>query len=157
NVPRLRPFPGEIVGEGKPGERRTPLADDVVHHAGQHLAVVVADTLERATHAASLVRVAYEERTPPLALKLAVGSAFPPTHLGGTEAVQVRRGDVGAALAAAAVKLEHTYETPVLHHNPIETGVTIASWDGDRLTIHESTRWVLGARMVVAHVVGVPE
>ncbi len=35
------------------------MQDDRVHYAGQPVAVVVADTLENATYAASLVRIDY--------------------------------------------------------------------------------------------------
>ena len=47
-------------GRPAPGESFFPMQDDVVHYAGQPVALVVADSHERAQHAASLVRVAYE-------------------------------------------------------------------------------------------------
>ncbi len=74
NMPRLRCVKADFSGGGAPGggtmlgEDRLPLQDDAVHYAGQHLAVVVAETLEQARHAASLVRVTYEAERPLLAL-----------------------------------------------------------------------------------------
>src|SRR5207244_8290030 len=45
------------------GERLHVLQDDRVSHKGQPIALVIADTLERATHAATLVRVSYAPET----------------------------------------------------------------------------------------------
>ena len=56
-APQLLP---SLLGQAAPGQSFFPLQDDVVHYAGQPVALVVADSLERAQHAASLVRVAYE-------------------------------------------------------------------------------------------------
>src|SRR6185295_2113246 len=42
--------------------RALPFADATVHYLGQQIAVVVAETLEQATHAAQLVKVTYEAR-----------------------------------------------------------------------------------------------
>ena len=38
------------------------------------------------------------------------------------------QGDVDTALASAAVTLDVTYTTPMLHHNPMEPHTTIAHW-----------------------------
>ena len=50
--PQLLP---SLVGQAAPGESFFPMQDDVVHYAGQPVALVVADSHERAQHAASLV------------------------------------------------------------------------------------------------------
>ena len=42
-------------------------------------------------------------------------------------------------------------------HYPIELSATIAQWDGDRLTIHDSTRWLAGERTTLAAYLGMPE
>ena len=42
--------------------RLIPFADGTIHYLGQHVAVVVADTLEQAQYAASLVNVTYDPR-----------------------------------------------------------------------------------------------
>ncbi|MDF2824417.1 MAG: aldehyde oxidase, partial [Mycobacterium sp.] len=59
NCPRLAPPPTELTDD-LPLERRPPLSDLTVQHVGQHLALVVADTLENATAAAALFDVDYE-------------------------------------------------------------------------------------------------
>src|SRR6266478_8511314 len=60
NAPRFKPYPDDLTKKGAPGESRVPLENDDVHWVGQHLCVVVAESLEQAMHAASLVRVEYE-------------------------------------------------------------------------------------------------
>jgi len=55
------PLVPSLMGDPAPGETFFPMQDDVVHYAGQPVAVVVADSLERAAHAATLVRVTYAE------------------------------------------------------------------------------------------------
>src|SRR5437764_13050513 len=53
----------EVPGTPNPsvGKPLQPLRDDVICHNGQPIALVVADTFERATHAAALVRATYHE------------------------------------------------------------------------------------------------
>ena len=45
-------------------EARLPLSDNKVYYAGQIIGLVVADTFERARHAAHLVKVKYDAQTP---------------------------------------------------------------------------------------------
>nr|WP_287304154.1 hypothetical protein [Mesorhizobium sp.] len=47
-------------------EEFTPLQDDVVRFNGMHIALVVAETFEQATEAASLLKVEYEDGEPVL-------------------------------------------------------------------------------------------
>src|SRR5256885_11727297 len=53
--------------------RSPPLQDDVVRYHGQPIAVVVADTFERATQAATLVKATYREE--PAVLDFAAAAA----------------------------------------------------------------------------------
>jgi xanthine dehydrogenase YagR molybdenum-binding subunit len=150
NAPKLKK-----PADGDPGEDRMPLADDVVHYAGQHVALLVADTLERAQHAASLVRVRYREEEPVLTLS-AAGATAPERWF--KEPLQYERGDVAAALAEpGTVKVTATYTTPIETHNPLEPSATVASWDGDRLTVADSTQAVVDARDFLAEAFGLPK
>ncbi len=118
-----------------------PLDSDAVAYAGQIVALVVAATQEAAEEAAGAVRVAYAEEP-------AAGGFDAP----GAETVRLAdlkaqhedivRGDAEAGLRQAAIRVEARYETPIQHHNPIELFTTRAAWDGDRLTVHEPTRYV---------------
>ena len=66
-------------------------------------------------------------------------------------------GDVNAGLAQAEVKVEETYTTPIHHHNPMETHAAMAQWDGDKLTLHDTTQSVTNRRSYVAKMFGIPE
>jgi len=129
------------------------LQDDLVHYDRQPVAVVVADTFERATDAAAMLRVRYDAAPP--ATRMNGSSAYKPAQVHGKDA-DTRKGDAEAALASAAVKVDNTYTTPVEHHNPMEPHATIALWEGDRLTVYDATQGVIGARRKLAAVFGVP-
>src|SRR5207248_5432632 len=104
---------------------------------------VVADSLERARHAASLVDVDYETAPAVLALDNpeAQRNAVAADTFVGREKLQITRGDADAALADAEAKVDVTYATPIENHNPIETYSTIAMWETPgRLTVYEATR-----------------
>jgi xanthine dehydrogenase YagR molybdenum-binding subunit len=147
----------EPLQSGKMGEDRLPFSDDVIHYAGQHVALVVADTLDHARHAASLVKVRYQEEKPALTIEEAMSTAYSPKASFGRP-LQHERGDVEAALAApGAVKLRQTYTTPVETNNPMEPSATVASWDGDKLTVADATQGVMGTRGILAQVFGIPK
>src|SRR5213079_2042993 len=100
NVPQFKPYPDNLTKKGGPGESRVPLQDDEIHYAGQHLGVVVAESFEQATHAASLVRITYQTQKPVVAIpdEAAQKSAMIPETFIGREKLQVKRGDVDGAL-----------------------------------------------------------
>src|SRR5256714_6991387 len=155
NAPRFKPYPDNLTKNGAPGESRVPLQDDDVYWVGQHLGVVIAETFEQATHAASLVRVQYDAK-PPL-VSLADVSPVQPEKFIGRERLQAKRGDVNSALVTAAHKIEAVYSTPIENHNPIETTSTTAEWEmSDRLLIHESTRGIKQLQKIVANAFGLP-
>src|SRR5206468_7121500 len=159
NAPHFRPYPDDLSRAGAPGESRVPLQDDNIYFAGQHLGVVVAETFEQATYASSLVQVTYQQQPPVVTLgdERAQKSATWPEKFAGRDALQVKRGDVDAALAIAAHKIDVIYSTPIENHNPIETYSTTAEWETpDRLLIHECTRGIKQLQRVVANAFGLP-
>src|SRR5205085_7345438 len=100
NAPQFKPYPDQLTKKGAPGEQRLPLQDDEVHWSGQHLGIVVADTFERAMHAASLTQVTYEPAKPVVAPdELDESKLLAPEKFIGREELQVKRGDIAAALA----------------------------------------------------------
>src|SRR6266513_5394198 len=160
NAPQFKPYPDDLTKKGAPGENRVPLQDDEIHYAGQHLGVVVAESFDQATHAASLVRVTYQTQPPVVTLddeRVPKNATFP-EKFAGREALQVKRGDVDAALATAAHKIDVVYSTPIENHNPIETYSTTGEWEApDRLLIHECTRGIKQLQRVVANAFGLPQ
>src|SRR5437773_4086819 len=159
NTPGFKPYPDDLTKKGAPGENRMPLQDDEVHYAGQHLGVVVAETFEQATYAASLVRVTYQAQPPIVDLldQRAANTATTPEKFIGREELQIKRGDVDAAIGGAAHKIDATYSTPVENHNPIETYSTTAEWEApDRLLVHECTRGIKQLQRILATCFGLP-
>ena len=124
------------------GAQLPMLQDDLVRHNGQHIGVVVAETLEQATYAADLVRFAYEEEPAATSVEAALAHAFPVTegNEGSGTPAAYRRGHPDRALADAPVTVDHTYVIARENHNPIELHATIAEWDGDRLTLYDKTQ-----------------
>src|SRR5437016_11012970 len=154
NAPQFKPYPDDLTKKGAPGENRVPLQDDEIHYAGQHLGVVVAESFEQATHAASLVRITYQTQKPVVTIpdEAAQKSATMPETFIGREKLQVKRGDVDGALTSAAHKIDIVYSTPVENHNPIETYSTTVEWEApDRLLIHECTRGIKQLQKIVAN------
>jgi xanthine dehydrogenase YagR molybdenum-binding subunit len=135
------------------------LQDDRILYSNQPIALVVADTLERATHAALLVRAREEPEKFTVRLDDEIDRAFPHelfSSAGRSPADEVH-GDVEGGLSRGAARLDHTYEMPPETHNPIEPHATIAVWSGpDRLTVYDSTQGVSGVRKKLAKAFDLP-
>ena len=155
NAPRL---PGVAkLGKGN-GRGVQVLQEDAVLYADQPVALVVADTLERARHAAALVELRYAAETPAVTIEPELERAYAPPAPPGRPPPDSNRGDVDAGMAAAAHKVDATYTTPIHHHNPMETHGSIAVWPGaDRLTIYDSTQGIFEVRQRVADAFGLPK
>jgi xanthine dehydrogenase YagR molybdenum-binding subunit len=145
--PLYRTVPGD--GDATNSEVRSAFEDEVIRHWGQYVAVVVADTLEQATAAASAVKVEYASETPNVSPKL--GDDF----TGKPKSVS-KRGDPDSAFASAPVKVDAVYTTPVETHNPIELHASVAVWDGDHVTLYETSQGVVNHRVVMAQTLGLP-
>src|SRR5262249_26852095 len=129
-----------------------PLQDDRIVHHGQHVAVVVAQSLEQAAAAARLVEADYEAAEP--LLDIGDPRAERVENASGRD---VSRGDVAAGLAAAEGVLAATYATPAPTNNPLGLFATTAYWDGDLLTVHDTTQGPVFARRALAATFGLPE
>jgi xanthine dehydrogenase YagR molybdenum-binding subunit len=152
NVPKMKKAKTFMSG-GSAGENRMPLENAEIHHAGQHIALVAAHTFEQATAAAMLVRATYDEKKPRASMDQHRGDAVPKGMFGPPES---KRGDAKAALASAEVKVDETYRTPIEHHNMLEPHAVVAMWDGDRLTVHDSSQYIFGAQKDLAEVFSIP-
>ena len=153
SVPRL---PAADHNPKNPGDRVLQLLqDDKIWYADQPIAVVVADTLERAQHAAARVTASYDTTAPIAQIESSLGEAYDPGKMGPNGDSQSTRGDLDAGLAAATTKITQTYTTPVENHNPMEPHATIAVWQGDtRLTLYDATQGIFGVRGKIARTFG---
>ncbi|HSU05369.1 MAG TPA: xanthine dehydrogenase family protein molybdopterin-binding subunit [Acetobacteraceae bacterium] len=144
----------------KKGSQQTvhaPLLQDMeVHYNGQHIAVVVADTFDRATAAAARVRAQYQPGEPVTRMESALDQAYAPKHFrNGSRPPDSRRGDPDTTFATGAVRVQATYVTPIENHNPMEPHATIARWDGDKLTVWHATQGISGTQQSLAALFGI--
>ncbi len=157
NAPKL-PAQGRAGVNPPAGRVLSLLQDREVRYNGEPVALVVADTFEQAMHAASLVRVTCREQTPALDMDRELPNAEPVTEkiLGQFEPAS-HRGDPASALASADVRVDAVYTTPLETHNAMEMHATIASWNGDMLTLYDATQYVYGVKKFVARTLGIAD
>jgi xanthine dehydrogenase YagR molybdenum-binding subunit len=144
----------KLAGASKKGEGIDRvlqiLQDDQVHYSDQPIALVVADTLEHASYAASLVKPTVDAASVVLDMEAERPRAYPPKSLNGKPA-DSNKGDFDKAFAGAKTTIEQTYTTPDEHHNPMEMHATIAVWQGnDKVTVYEATQGISGVQKKVA-------
>lgn len=148
NMPPVIPQPPVSQGGGG-GTVVVPMRDTRIHYAGQPIAMVLADTLENATHAASLVRAKYKTEEANTELEKGRARAKP-------FRIPKMRGNADQALAGAPVKIDATYHIPIEHHNPIEPSGTVAIWEGNKLTVYEPSQWLKGVQLTLSRAFGIP-
>ena len=142
-------MPDDMVQGGTVAESRPPLVDNRILHHGQFIAMVVAEQLEQARHAASLIEVEYEDERFAVAAEDARASAYHPDQFM-DEPLTFERGNVQNGLEEADVSIDCTYITPIEHPCALEPHASIASWSDDALTVYNATQWVMGDRVVLA-------
>ncbi|CAN5700322.1 xanthine dehydrogenase family protein molybdopterin-binding subunit [soil metagenome] len=137
-----------ITHENQGETGKSPLLPDEIAYSGQTYAVVVAETLEAATHAAALVKLTLDAQPPQadyLKLLDTVTGGRPPQ----------KRGDPDAGLAASAKRIDAVYTTPTEHHNPMEPHATVAVWENGGVTVYDATQGVSGTAGTVAGRMGI--
>lgn len=121
------------------------LQDDVVDFRGQIVGVVLADSPEAARHGASLVQVSYTETEFVAQMRDDSPVTAPDEVMPGTP-TDTAEGDLDAAMASAAIRVEETYRTPHEHNNAMEPHAYVVTWhDDDAVTVHTSTQHPHGA------------
>lgn len=133
-----------------------PMLSDAIAYRGQPIALVLAETLDAAIHAASLVEGRYQAEpfSPSLGSEGSVvipqAQSPLPQQLFGDISV----GDAQGAWDEALTKTDLTFHSPPQHQNPMELVATVAAWDGDHLTIYEGTQNSGSLRHGVAEILG---
>ena len=150
---------GDAVKPGRPltslgytNTRIAPLATNRIHFAGQIVALVVAETFEAAREAAHLVGVSYTTEAVTADMRGAGAISKPAKSM--LFDTKLRVGDAEKTYGAAAFKVDAEYETPAQHHNPMELFQVICAWEGETLTVWESTQHVIGTQRGVAKQLG---
>lgn len=140
------------------------LFDEELRFAGEEVAVVAADDLDTARDALKLIEVKYEVLPAVTDVEEAAAPGAPQIHPKGNVLVdddghqgdRYTRGDVEQGFREADVVVEGTYRTPTALHNSFETHGCVAAWDGEELTLWESTQYIFGVRGRVAGALKMP-
>jgi xanthine dehydrogenase YagR molybdenum-binding subunit len=119
--------------------------DDKIYFNGQPIALVIADTFERALFAASLVKAVYNKEQHQTDLKSNLSNGVSPGK--GKDYVRGQED----AYKSAPVKIEQEYILPTEVHNPMELHVIIARWDADdKITVWDKTQGVKATQRSIA-------
>jgi CO/xanthine dehydrogenase Mo-binding subunit len=138
---------------------KTKLFDPHCRHEGEEVAALAAETPYQAWDAIKAIKVKYEILPFVADERKALESGAPAIHEGGNRSGETQiyeRGNVEKGFAEADVVLEETYRTESELHTPMELHGCVAKWDGDRLTLWESTQGVYAVQARVAEVLGLP-
>ncbi len=129
---------------------------DEVRFLGDEVAAVVADSEGLARYALTLIAVEYEVLPHVVDLEEAASPRAPKIDPDGNvhDAGSYTRGDTRRALREAEATIDVTYRTSTQMHNALETHGAVASWDGERLTVWESTQSVFGVRNMLKDALG---
>jgi xanthine dehydrogenase YagR molybdenum-binding subunit len=140
-------------------KKTTGLFDPRCRFEGETVAAVAAETPYQAWDAAKAIRVEYDVLPFVADEREALKSGAPHVHEGGNvvgPTQKYERGDVQKGFAQADVVLEEAYRTECEVHTPMELHGCVANWDGNHLTIWESTQGVYAVQAGVAKVLGLP-
>jgi xanthine dehydrogenase YagR molybdenum-binding subunit len=139
------------LGKGKYNTAKL-LGGPEIDHYHQAIAVVIAETFEQARSAAALIDVSYTRTQGRFDLQAAAAAAAAPDSAPDTEL-----GDFEGAFAAAPVQLDAEYHTPDQTHAMMEPYASIATWEGDKLTLWTSNQMIDWTRTDLAATLGMPK
>ncbi|HTU68750.1 MAG TPA: xanthine dehydrogenase family protein molybdopterin-binding subunit [Candidatus Baltobacteraceae bacterium] len=130
------------------------LCDDVVRFYGDRVALVVGETQDAADAGARAMRVSYEDLPVVDDARAAMEPGAPLVHADRAsnvlEHVRIRRGDVDAAFARAAVVVEGAFTTSWQEHAYLQPDAGIAYYEGDRLVVETAGQWLHEDRRQIA-------
>jgi xanthine dehydrogenase YagR molybdenum-binding subunit len=125
--------------------------DDKILYNGHPIALVIADTFERAQYAASLVKAQYIVEKHHTSLKDNIDKAVTPHDDG-----EYKRGTPDA-WKSGPVKLEQEYLLPSEVHNPMELHGIVARWDADdKITVWTKTQGVKDTQNTISQTFKIP-
>jgi xanthine dehydrogenase YagR molybdenum-binding subunit len=147
NRPENQPERGARSYVGSQAGAKPVFAEPNVRFFGQPVAFVAADTLENAQGAADLIRVTYTETPGDYVFDPAQGEPVDG---------ESRVGDFEAAFAAAPIKLDETYSTPIENHCQMEPCATTAWWADGAVTVHTSVQMIKPPQHLLAETLQIP-
>ncbi len=135
------------------------LFDPHCRYAGEEVAAVAAETLFQAREALAVIDVEYEVLPCVAEMEEALLPGAPPIHGGGNrqnETLRYQRGDVAKGFAEADAVVELSFRTACEIHTPMEVHGSVARWEGDTLTVWDTTQGVFAVRDALASALGLP-
>ncbi|MGJ7548622.1 xanthine dehydrogenase family protein molybdopterin-binding subunit [Pseudomonas alloputida] len=130
-----------------------PLFNDQVLYSGQPLALVIAESLELARYASTLIRIDYSVEAHQTDLLAGLQHSHP-----APAETPAPRGDFDGQFGTAAVTVDATYLTANEHHNPMEPHAsTVLYKTGDQLEIHDKTQGTQNCQDYLHKVFGLPK
>ncbi|MBI3150538.1 MAG: xanthine dehydrogenase family protein [Chloroflexi bacterium] len=136
---------------------------DIVRFVGDQVAVVVANSEVEAEAAMKLIEVDYEDLPPLTDPITAMRPDAPLLHPDRGDSnvcvhYKIRKGDVDAGFANAAVIVEGEYHTPVQEHAYLQPEAGLAYIDEQGLiTVESAGQWTHADRGAIAHALGLPD
>jgi xanthine dehydrogenase YagR molybdenum-binding subunit len=125
--------------------------DDQVYFNGQPIALVVADSFERALYAASIVKATYNTDSHQTNLLTNLDKGATPGN-----GKDFLRGQEGAYKTAPVI-IEQEYTIPTEVHNPMELHAIIAKWDADdKVTVWDKTQGVKSTQRSISQAFKLP-
>lgn len=149
NIPEIKWYYGTSV-----------LFDPEVRYHGDEIACVAAESEKIAKKAVSLIEVEYELLPFVTDPTKSMQPDSPKVHswgnITGENPELLERGDIEKGFREADEIVEEKFETQVVVHNPAEPHCSVANWDGEKLTLWDSTQGVFAVRDAVAASLGIP-
>ncbi|MGD2294916.1 MAG: xanthine dehydrogenase family protein molybdopterin-binding subunit [Candidatus Aminicenantes bacterium] len=130
-----------------------------IKYAGEQVAAVAAVDEHSAEEALKRIKVEYKVLPFAVSVDKAMAEGAPQVHEQPNVSEPFEdysRGDIEKGFSEADTVIEHTYKTAVEIHHPAETHGSIAKWDGDRLTVWDSTQAIFSVRNGLARALNVP-
>ena len=134
------------------------LQDGRVKWFGDQIAAVAAVDEQTAEDALKLIKVEYKVLPHVVSEDRAMEAKAPQVQDGGNvqKINEMSRGDVEKGFKEADVVFEQTYRTSWEVHQPTETHGSVARWDGDYLTVWDTTQAVQSVRDGLARALNIP-
>ncbi|WP_143960291.1 xanthine dehydrogenase family protein molybdopterin-binding subunit [Litoribacter populi] len=143
--------------DAPPGTPFRPLFDNKILFNMQPIALVVAESLELARYAASLVTVNYEKKQHEVDFEKQLQHAFIPKDYKAV-APPEPWGSPAEAYHDAKHRLSATYTHPSQHHHPMEPHASTVLWEENgRITVYDKIQGALNSQKYLMGVFGLAQ
>jgi len=134
------------------------LFDKHVRYEGDEVACVAATSEQIAEEALKKIKVKYKQLNFEIRAKESINSKLK-IHKGGNivfhSPAKYSRGNIRNGFKEADFIIEEEYSTQVVIHNPTEPHCSVVNWEGNKITIYDSTQGIFRVRKTIANVFGI--